>query len=198
MSSTYRVVLCGETAVGKTALVGRLVGNPFTQTVPTLTSAQTAMELEHRGQLYTVSLQDTAGQERYKAISASFFNNANIVLFVYSVTSEESLQQISTSWLEMAEERAMDAKRIIVGNKIDLANERSVDHRQGYELAEQLGAKFVETSAVTSEGVSDLREIIGELVAQIDSERVKNDVKKPGVSFSEPRGDHTFNNGCQC
>lgn len=198
MSSTYRVVVCGETAVGKTALVERLLGNPFTPTVPTISSQQTVMELEHKGQIYSVCLQDTAGQERYKSISAAFFNNAHIVLFVYSVTSEETLTKIASSWLEMAEERAMDAKRIVVGNKIDLASERSVDNRQGYDLAEQIGARFVETSAVTTEGVSDLRETIGDLVAEIASERVKIDVKKVGVSLSEPSRDHTFNNRCQC
>ena len=198
---SFRVVFGGETAVGKTALVTRLVddGTSLDTISPTVMMQATAIELEYCGLRFSASLCDTAGQEKYQNMAAVYFTAADIVIMVYSVTDMDSINKIN-SWLEIADTRAPNAKRILVGNKTDLESERVVSPTRGQELANEIGAKFIETSAQTMSGIAELKNLIAEACSECIAERQKEsadaglDISK-GVTGSNRNGPLE---ACQC
>lgn len=196
-----RVVFGGETAVGKTAIVSRLVDDatPLDEISPTVAAQANAIELEYCGLRFSAALCDTAGQERFQQMTAVFFNSADVVVLVYSVTDLESSNKIN-HWLEMADMRAPNAARILVGNKSDLESERTVSMTRGEELARAIGAKFVETSAQTMNGISELKNMIAEACSNSLAQREK-EKRDQGLDISKG-GTGGNRNGpvqqCQC
>lgn len=165
----FKLVLLGESAVGKSSIVHRFVKNTFddmrestigaaflTQTI-TLPEVNTTVKFE---------IWDTAGQERYKSLAPMYYRNANAALCVYDITSQSSFQK-AQDWIKELKKQAPEGIVVaLVGNKADLSEQREVDEaevEQYLELlaqeAEQDGSKAVihkECSAKSGEGVLDI------------------------------------------
>jgi len=96
---------------------------------------------------------DTAGQERFRAITASFYRGAHGIILVYDVTNRDSFTN-SKQWMEDIKKYAYTmANKILIGNKIDLVEKRVVTSDEGKELARDFGISFFETSAKSSQNV---------------------------------------------
>ncbi|XP_058457714.1 ras-related protein Rab-18-B-like isoform X2 [Malaya genurostris] len=142
-----KIVLIGESAVGKTRLLQKFQ-NLDTEFSPRATIGH--------GNNVVVELQiwDTAGQERYKALGNHYFRNAHGAILVYDVTRSETLGKLD-SWLKQLDEYDTINVRIIVGNKIDCAPDRTVSFKDGNSFASAHGTMYTETSALTNAGVRD-------------------------------------------
>lgn len=98
---------------------------------------------------------DTAGQERFRTITYSFYRRADGIIISYDVTDEKSFKSIE-NWVESIKQHAdQSAPRILVGNKIDLTDNRQVSREQGELLAKQYGIGFYETSAKMNLGLQE-------------------------------------------
>ena len=96
---------------------------------------------------YKVNLWDTIGQEKYKALTKIFFKNSKIVLFVYDITSRKSFESLR-SWKQIIDEILGNVPIIgVVANKCDLYLKEQVKEDEGKKYAEEIGAKFIYTSA---------------------------------------------------
>eukprot|EP00827_Trimyema_finlayi_P001141 TRINITY_DN1395_c0_g1_i2.p1 TRINITY_DN1395_c0_g1~~TRINITY_DN1395_c0_g1_i2.p1 ORF type:complete len:175 (-),score=82.46 TRINITY_DN1395_c0_g1_i2:13-537(-) len=96
---------------------------------------------------------DTAGQEKFKTITASYYKGAHGVILVYDITSKQSFQDL-TNWLHEIEKHASDqVNKILIGNKCDLQDKREVTMQEAEEFAKQNDMTYLETSAKTSENV---------------------------------------------
>jgi len=105
----------------------------------------------------TVKLQiwDTAGQERFKTITSSYYKGAHGIIMVYDITDKQSFRDID-NWLAEVEKHASEnVNKLLVGNKCDLEQNRQVSFEEGKAYAEQLGIKFIETSAKNSVNVDN-------------------------------------------
>ena len=153
-----KVVLVGDTQVGKTCIISRLVNDVFKTNNPATVGAafQTFTVSTATG---TVALQiwDTAGQEKYRSLTPMYYRSAEIAILCYDVTSAKSFDAMEQWTNELIEKAPPNMQLIIVGNKIDLVEERVIDKATAMSFASKHGAAhYGEVSAKTGEGVKEL------------------------------------------
>lgn len=153
-----KVVLVGETNVGKTSLCERYRTSHFnTNSVPTIGAAKGLLNVKVDEETVTLDLWDTAGQERYRSLTPMYFSNCCVAIFVYDIVTELTFASLN-SFYSLLKQKAPDSCNIvIVGNKCDLASDRKVDILDVEEYGNSINAKFcMETSAKTGAGVDEL------------------------------------------
>ncbi|OIW17406.1 hypothetical protein TanjilG_22518 [Lupinus angustifolius] len=150
----FKVVLIGDSAVGKTQLLARFTRNAFNVD----SKATIGVEFQTKTLIIdnkTVKAQiwDTAGQERYRAVTSAYYRGAVGAMLVYDMTKRQSFDHMAR-WLE--ELRGHADKNIVImliGNKCDLAGLRAVPTEDGEEFAQRENLFFMETSALESTNV---------------------------------------------
>ena len=99
------------------------------------------------GQEFAVKIWDTAGQDRFKTITYSFYKQADGVLISFDVTNEQSFANVK-NWIQSINDNAdQDIVKMIIATKIDLEDDRKVSREEGEALAEEFGIEYMETSA---------------------------------------------------
>ncbi|KAJ9100781.1 GTPase Ypt2 [Naganishia cerealis] len=137
----------------KLLLIGDSGAHLDCETAPRCNSKIRTIELD--GKRIKLQIWDTAGQERFRTITTAYYRGAMGILLVYDVTDEKSFQNIKT-WHQNVEQHASDGvDKILIGNKCDWDEKRAVTLEQGRQLADELGIRFVETSAKDNEGVEE-------------------------------------------
>jgi Ras-related protein Rab-4B len=158
----FKIILIGETCVGKSAILRRFIEGDRFQFNNQRTTRQTigvefGSRVIHLGES-TIKLQiwDTAGQERYRSVTQSYYRGAHGVILVYDVTSRASFDQL-THWITDARLLAgPNVSVMICGNKNDLLeSQRRVSLLEGSRFAQVYDAMFLETSAVTGINVEE-------------------------------------------
>jgi len=146
----YKLVIFGESGVGKSTLIIRLVNNVFAQdydpTVEDSFRKQTVVD----GEACLLDILDTAEQEEPTAMHNQYFRECQGFLLIYSITSRSSFQSMKVlrdQCLYSNENEKVPL--ILVGNKCDLKEERQVTTEEGQNLAQSFGCPFLETSAKT-------------------------------------------------
>jgi small GTP-binding protein len=159
---SIKVVLLGESGVGKTSIITQFTSGTFDPHRQTSLSAQfvsKTLEFPDLGQSLKFDIWDTVGQEKYRSLAKIFYKDAKVIIFVYDVTREFSFEGIQNYWYKETSEN-WDGKPILalVGNKIDLYNDLKVSNNDGKEFANKIGAIFQTTSALSNSGISNLFE----------------------------------------
>jgi small GTP-binding protein len=177
-----KVVLVGDQQVGKTSIIAHLVTNTFNPaTSPTIGAAfQTYCMATAHGPV-TMQIWDTAGQEKYRALTPLYYRSADVAVLVYDITQVASFHGMERWSHELAEKAPPNLRVVIVGNKSDLIDGREVDAHGARAWAEEHGAKrYAEVSAKTGDGISDLFLGIAEMLSDEKSkESPVNAVKAP-------------------
>jgi len=168
----YRIVVVGSGGVGKSALTVRFIQGTFVKRYdPTIEdSYRKQVEVDKRACM--LDIMDTAGQEEYSALRDQYMKTGEGFVLVYSITTNSSFDaaaKLRTNILRIKED-AGDVPIILVGNKLDLENERVVSTESGRKTAEKWGAGFIETSAKIPKNVNEL---FYELVQLINKYRAK-------------------------
>ena len=112
--------------------------------------------LSINGKIFRIQIWDTAGQENFKSITRAYYKNSVCTIVAYDITKRTSFENVQ-EWID--EVRSQSPKQILlvlVGNKIDLDKERVVTFEEGKKLAQDNDMIFLETSALTGEGVDDV------------------------------------------
>jgi len=152
----FKLLLIGNSAVGKSSLLLRFSDNVFSDAfLPTIGVDFKIRTFDLQGKTAKLQIWDTAGQERFKTITKAYYKGAHGIILVYDITDEQSFKDLET-WLGEVEKHASSTVvRLLVGNKCDLDSERKVSYDKGKTLAEQLGVKFIETSAKNAVNVEE-------------------------------------------
>ena len=154
-----RIVLIGETQVGKTCIVQKyLRGQCPKEQKSTVGAVFHTGETTIDGKTLSLQIWDTAGQERYKALGPVYYRKANAAIAVFDLTRKETLFALS-DWIKAFRENADDTFVVIAGNKSDL-EEKQVTLEEGIEFATQFNADCILTSAITGVGIDDLFDCI--------------------------------------
>jgi len=150
----YKLLVIGDSGVGKTCLLFRFVDDTFQSTfISTIGIDFKIKTVEIDGKRIKLQIWDTAGQERFHTITTSYYRGAMGIMLVYDCTSRKSFDNI-TKWLRNIEEHATDdVERIIVGNKKDMVEKQQVSSSDAKHLAQEYNVSFIETSAKNGEGV---------------------------------------------
>ena len=163
---SFKIVLLGETAVGKSCLISRYVNNQFLSNfVPTMGGCFSTKEItydELNKKKINLQIWDTAGQEKYRSITKMFYKDASAAILVYDITREESFLEIKNFWFkEVKENSSEDLVVALVGNKKDLYEYEEVKKPEIEQYAKEHGAIFKETSAKEGTGVDEVFRLIG-------------------------------------
>jgi len=148
----------GETGVGKTCLLVQFVENTFLEgcftQISTIGIDCRKKMIQVNGEDIAVTIWDTAGQERYHCITSAYYRGMHGIILVYDVTNRKSFLQIE-KWVKdiRSKTNCADAA-VLVANKVDLGEKRSVSTEEGKRLATRHQLAFIETSAKTGENVA--------------------------------------------
>ncbi|CAF0765198.1 unnamed protein product [Adineta ricciae] len=150
----YKVVFCGDAAVGKSTLIMRLCKGKFISNIhSTLGVDFQNKQLELDSKRIAIQLWDTAGQERFRSVAKSYFRRCDGVILVYDATYERSFLNVR-EWIDtINESTSKKVSVMIVANKIDLRDQmraegkRVIERDDGARLAKEYQALFIETSA---------------------------------------------------
>ena len=144
---SIKVILLGDTNVGKSSIIDRLITNTFNINQPT------TVGLEHhnliiRVNAFTLRMQiwDTAGQEKFDSIAITYYKSTEVVIFIYAINIRNSFDRIS-DWVKQFENNSSkddDVLKILIGNKTDLNEERKVTLEEGEDLAKKIGCQYFE------------------------------------------------------
>ncbi|OBA15485.1 uncharacterized protein OGAPODRAFT_16436 [Ogataea polymorpha] len=153
----FKLVLLGESAVGKSSIVHRFVKDSFTDSRESTIGAAFLTQTIQIDANTTVKFEiwDTAGQERYRSLASMYYRNAQAALVVFDITQESSLDK-AKYWIKELQKQASSGIVIaLVGNKLDLEEERKISKDEAQAFANELGLMYAEVSAKTGEKVKD-------------------------------------------
>ncbi|GAB0133304.1 hypothetical protein EsDP_00001716 [Epichloe bromicola] len=156
-SSSVKLVLLGEAAVGKSSLVLRFVNNDFQENKePTIGAAFLTQKCNLPTRTIKFEIWDTAGQERFASLAPMYYRNAQAALVVYDLTKPTSLVKAKHWVAELQRQASPGIVIALVGNKLDLANARKVSTEEAKAYAEEENLLFFETSAKTGHNVTEV------------------------------------------
>ena len=169
MLDTYKVVLIGESGVGKTCIINQFNDGKFDPNIKISISAQFCrkkIDLPNDESI-TMDIWDTVGQETFRSITQIFYTHAKVAVIVYDVTNKKSFEEAKNYWYKKIQE--LDDKDIIiaiVANKYDLYEKRQVPNEEGEAYAKSIKAIFGFTSAKNNTGIKTLFENIAMKIKQ--------------------------------
>lgn len=156
----YKVIVVGNSGVGKTCVLKRWVSDEFSETTSTISAALFAVSYDVEGSCVTFNIWDTAGQERFRSLTNAYYRGAHGIIVVYDVTNLDSFESVE-SWLDDIELYSDNShKLLLLANKSDAVNERCVPTEKGRKLATDKHMYFMEASARTGNQVQDAIQIL--------------------------------------
>ena len=165
--SIYKVIVIGDPAVGKTSLLTKFAKNQFEEKyLPTVgvNIVKEPIELKEGNATINLMFWDVAGQPQFYMLHRPYFNGADGMLLVFDITRSSTFSNIN-NWYNSAVKFGLSGiPRILIGNKIDLKDERKIILPMAEHLSEKLNAPYFETSALTGETVKEVFQKIAELV----------------------------------
>ena len=172
-----KVVLVGETGVGKTSIINQFAEGKFDPgTVTSITGQFSQKTLDFPdGKSLKFDLWDTAGQEKYRSMSKIYYRDANVVILVYDITNQKSFDELKEYWFkEIKQNGNEDVILAIAANKSDLFDEMKVTNEIGEAFAKEKNAIFQSTSAKNDKGIKTLFENIGNKILGSNKNPVGN------------------------
>jgi len=154
----FKLLLIGDSGVGKSALMLRYADDTYTQTYMSTIGVDFKIRtLNLDGKTLKLQIWDTAGQERFKTITASYYRGAHGVIVAYDVTDRESFQNVK-HWLREFDRYGLKgAMKLLVGNKSDLVSRKVVSFQEGKELADSFrNVPFLEVSLKEASNVDEV------------------------------------------
>ncbi|KAI0792749.1 GTPase [Abortiporus biennis] len=201
----FKVVLIGDSGVGKSNLLSRFTRNEFNlESKSTIGVEFATRSLNVDGKNIKAQIWDTAGQERYRAITSAYYRGAVGALLVYDISKHATYVNV-TRWLKELRDHA-DSNIVImlVGNKSDLKHLRAVPTDEAKAFAAENGLSFIETSALDASNVeSAFQTILTDIYRIVSSkslEQSADPIKPPtGDSITvQPSVDTAANQGSKC
>uniref|UniRef100_A0A1B6FDY9 Ras-related protein Rab-11A n=1 Tax=Cuerna arida TaxID=1464854 RepID=A0A1B6FDY9_9HEMI len=150
----FKVVLIGDSGVGKSNLLSRFTRNEFSlESKSTIGVEFATRSIQVDGKTLKAQIWDTAGQERYRAITSAYYRGAVGALLVYDIAKHLTYENVERWLRELRDHADHNIVIMLVGNKTDLRHLRAVPTEEARGFAERNGLSFVETSALDSTNV---------------------------------------------
>merc|ERR1711907_90027 len=182
----FKLVLLGDSAVGKSSLVLRFVrGQFFEYQESTIGAAFLTQNVSLNDYTVKFEIWDTAGQERYHSLAPMYYRGAAAAVVVYDITNADSFVR-AKSWVkELQRQGSPNIVIALAGNKCDLSSKRKVEATEAQEYAKDNGLFFKETSAKTALNVEEL---FKDIAKKLPKDPYPQTSDKPGVNIDEPDG----------
>ena len=148
MTGVVKLLLIGDSAVGKSCIILRYSDDGFNSTfISTIGIDFRVKTIEVEGKQIKLQIWDTAGQERYDTITTSYYRGAKGIMLVYDITNSKSFDNINRWMRNIQEYGNENVEKMIIGNKCDMEDKRVIPKEHGEMIARENGIQFIETSA---------------------------------------------------
>ena len=192
---SVKVVLLGESGVGKTSIINQFISKKFNPKMSTSVSAQftsKVLEFPELKRKIRFDIWDTVGQEKYRSLTKIFYKDARIIIFVYDMTTEYSFNALKNYWYsETVNNTDGDPLYALCANKDDLYANQTVKNEDGKKFADEIKAIFQSTSAKSDTGINILFENLGKKI--IDPNYDYQAAKKENIKLKEKNKDNEKN-----
>ena len=172
-----KIILIGDSAVGKTNIMSKYLKGAFQQ------NSKATVGVEFGSKLFKVDnhnikaqIWDTAGQEKYKAITGAYYKGSKGAFVVYDITRKDTFDSVDRWINDLKVTADQNINIILIGNKSDLEDKRDVLKEQGEEKAKSFGCAFLETSALNGDNIDKGFELmVNEIFKKYASESFEDD-----------------------
>ena len=188
---SFKVVLVGESGVGKTSIITQFIDQTFQEDQQSTTGGtfSTKSVICDNGKTLKFEIWDTAGQERYRSLTKMFYKDANAAVLVYDITRKDSFEELQNYWSQQIKESSPpNIILAIAANKSDLISQEAVEEEKAREFANELGAIFVSTTATTVESINELFIEIAKKYTNATDIKIKGD--DDGQEQAEEKNDN--------
>jgi small GTP-binding protein len=185
MERQLKIVFLGESTVGKTSIITSFSQSGLISDVEaTIGACFSVQRMTIGSSEVKLKIWDTAGQEKFRALTPMYYRDADVALLVFAVDSADTFRKLD-SWLaDLRGEATKSLSIFVVGNKIDLG--REVDTADGTKFAKQIGAIYAECSAKTKDGIGNLFRMAAMTALDVDRGSRKPDpLKLRGIQDGE-------------
>ncbi|KAM0946484.1 putative small GTP-binding protein [Dioscorea sansibarensis] len=178
----FKVVLIGDSGVGKSNLLSRFTRNEFClESKSTIGVEFATRTLQVEGRTVKAQIWDTAGQERYRAITSAYYRGAHGALLVYDVTKPTTFENVSRWLKELRDHADSNIVIMLIGKQIDLKHLLAVASEDAQSFAEKEGLSFIETSALEAMNVEKAFQMILAEIYRIISKKSLSSADEPGA-----------------
>ena len=176
-SPIYKIILVGDSGVGKTCLLSMYVKGECSPTIPTIAVEFCTKEIElDNNYKIKVQLWDTAGQERFKSLAMTYYRKAYGILLLFDVTKRSSFISCKNYLEEVRINSDKNCVIYLIGNKIDLEKQRQISLEEAQIFAKKENIKYVETSAVKNVRVEEVFTSLLNDIYEVKKEENKNKI----------------------
>ncbi|MHA1379963.1 MAG: Rab family GTPase [Candidatus Helarchaeota archaeon] len=163
----FKIIVCGDPAVGKTSTVLRFTDRAFKRTyIPTIGVNITEKKMQYERGTIIFILWDIAGQSKFQKMRRHFYQGADGILLVFDLTREETLDSVEAWYKDIVGYLKDDIHGFVIGNKCDLLREKK-ENTKARKIAQKLGLDYLQTSAFTGENVDEAFTKLGEKLRNI-------------------------------
>jgi len=202
----FKIVLIGDSSVGKTNILSKYISDEYDPD----TQATIGVELSTKNYTFDnnevkVQIWDTAGQEKYRSITSSYYKGAHGCLLVYDITRKATFENIDKWLAEIKLSSNNEINMVLIGNKCDLEDKREVSIEEAQNKAKLLNMAFMETSALNG---TNVEKAFNELVNNVyqnnkqifhQDVNIRIDDKDKGVEISQENNtEQKSEDGCFC
>ncbi|XP_073066693.1 ras-related protein RABC2a-like [Primulina eburnea] len=166
---SFKILLIGDSAVGKSSLLVTFISNAVDDLSPTIGVDFKIKFLTVGGKRLKLTIWDTAGQERFRTLTSSYYRGAQGIVLVYDVTRRDTFRNLSDVWAKELELYSTNENcvKMLVGNKVDMESEQVVSREEGLALAKELGCLFLECSSKTRVNVEQCFEELTQKIMEV-------------------------------
>ena len=180
-----KILILGDSSVGKTSLLLQYADGYFpTIYVATIGIEYKVKKININGADINLQIWDPAGEERFRSITQNYMKGADGILYVYDITQKSSFDNLKT-WIRQSEEITEGFKKIIVGNKSDLENERRIQKETVQKFCDERNIKGIEVSAKAGTKVSEAFETLAKLII---GDKSKDEIIRKYTTLNKERG----------
>ncbi|CAE5966706.1 unnamed protein product [Arabidopsis arenosa] len=168
---SFKILLIGDSGVGKSSLLLSFISSSVEDLAPTIGVDFKIKQMKVRGKRLKLTIWDTAGQEKFRTLTSSYFRGSQGIILVYDVTKRDTFMNLADVWAKEIELYSTnhDCIKMLVGNKVDRESERKVSQEEGMALAKDLKCLFHECSARTRENVNRCFEELAVKIMEVPS-----------------------------
>ena len=176
-----KLVVIGESGVGKTCLIDRFIGKDFnsnTQATQCQSYITKTIKIPEIGKSITINIWDTVGQEKFRSFARIFYKNAKMAILVYDITRKNTFNEMKDWWYKDIKEHG-DPNIIIgiAGNQSDRYDDEEVPEQEGRQFAESVGAAFRLTSSKDCFGINELFKDVGRKYLELSNQNIESNQK---------------------
>ena len=186
----FKIVLIGDTCVGKSCILVRFSDDVFNENYVTTIGVDFRFKtMIVKNKIAKIQIWDTAGQERYRSITTAYYRGAAAIIICCDSTNKESFYNIN-NWIdEISKYTDKEVDKLILMNKCDLVDDRQIDKSEMAKFEKENGIKIMEVSAKTGNGIDKAFEYIIEKLIDKNEKKTNNTMTLQG-------GNNTNKPGC--